>query len=179
MEQQIFDALISRTYRASEFHDVVMLLKAFWEEFFFSGESSTKQKPKLHLFLEEHTAPDHIKKIVEELPTSFFDQVSAKTVYSTVDILLEKVEHIPSIALYVPVELTAKQYANIGMWARVNIAKGVLLDIKIDPSLAGGCAIVWNGIYHNFSLQYFIEKKRRDIISMIHSFQHESANDKK
>ena len=64
---------------------------------------------------------------------------------------------------YIPMLFGAQEYKRLGAWFREQVSPRMVLDIKIDPSVAGGCAFVWKGIYHDFSFKNFMSKHEAEL----------------
>jgi hypothetical protein len=79
----------------------------------------------------------------------------------------------PKIVLYIPVILPYVEIKTVGLWFRRNVGKNILMEVRHDPQTIGGCAVVVNGVLHDFSIRYFIKKRKHDITSMIKKYHEE------
>lgn len=72
--------------------------------------------------------------------------------------LARAVKELPTLVLYAPVPLARGSVKTIGEWCRREISPRILLELKVDGRMTGGCAFAWEGVFYDFSLSYFIEK---------------------
>jgi F0F1-type ATP synthase delta subunit len=63
-----------------------------------------------------------------------------------------------------------QEIAKIAGWFRTNVRKDMILEVKIDANVTGGCALIWNNTYYDFSLRYFMRKERAGIVSMLNAY---------
>lgn len=87
-------------------------------------------------------------------------------VYEALESVQEELAGMPSIKLYVPVRFTSPQVEQLGVWLRGNIQPNILMSLHIDPRVTGGCSFIWKDVYYDFSLRYFIDKKKDEIHEM-------------
>ena len=100
----------------------------------------------------------------------FFKSFTRKTAYALIDNMTEKVKTLQVASLYIPYEPVPAEINKIGSWFRGNIGPTVILDIHADPTLLGGCAVVWKGTYRDYSLRYYMLKKRQEIVRVIEEY---------
>jgi len=65
--------------------------------------------------------------------------------------LQEAVDALPLLKLYVPVEFPEDEVGKTAKMCREKLREGMLLDMHVDPQVAGGCAFVWDDTHHDFS----------------------------
>jgi hypothetical protein len=65
--------------------------------------------------------------------------------------LASLVDGLPVLVLYVPAALSPAAIEQLGRWCRAHVREDVLLDVRIDPSSAGGCIIAWQDHLHDYS----------------------------
>ena len=51
------------------------------------------------------------------------------------------------------VTLPKKEIQRLGRWFRENVNPRVVLEVRLDPNLVGGCQIIWQGFEGDFSLR--------------------------
>jgi hypothetical protein len=90
-------------------------------------------------------------------------------VYEALDTVQEEVSSMPSVILYVPVRLGPEDVIKIGTWFRGNVQPNMLFTMRVDPRATGGCGLIWNDTYYDFSLHYYIEKHRDELVERLDS----------
>lgn len=82
-----------------------------------------------------------------------FRQFTANTLRTKMRTLHQEIEALPVLPLYIPVPFPEAEIAQLGVWCRKHCHEQLLFDIHIEPRVAGGCAFVWNDVYHDFSFR--------------------------
>jgi F0F1-type ATP synthase delta subunit len=173
--EELFTSLHSRIYRHTDLHSVMMELKEFLEKFFFSDYFSGKSNVQaLHHYIDENDLPVKVVDILRSIPDSFLDRFGANTLYDQIARLEELLSQTPLLTIYVPVELEPEHYEHLGNWVREHVNPQLVFDTKLDSTVIGGCAFVWNGTYHDYSLRYFIKQNHQEIIEALHN-EHQHA----
>lgn len=65
----------------------------------------------------------------------------------------KEIAALPVMTIYTPSLLDRNDLQSVGEKVREDFGKDVLLDLRVNPDLLAGCAIVWEGKYLDFSLQ--------------------------
>ena len=73
------------------------------------------------------------------------------------------VEAVKELTVYVAEELDGGQVARLGKKARELFGEEIFLEFKVDPTLTGGAALVWNGIYKDYSVRARFEEKKGEL----------------
>ena len=63
------------------------------------------------------------------------------------------------LVIFVACELPEKEISRI----KEKLGKDVKVRFKVDPSLIGGAALVWNGQYKDYSLKARLEEHKKEI----------------
>lgn len=63
------------------------------------------------------------------------------------------IDKLPMATVTLAVSLPKEEVARLGRWFRRNIDPQVLLDLRQDPKIIGGCQIIWQGFEGDFSLR--------------------------
>lgn len=79
----------------------------------------------------------------------------------------QKLARMPRLRLYLAFVPGPKQIEVIGGWARENIDRNVLLDLRLDKSLVAGARIVWQGRSLNYSLSQGLRENHRQIEGLL------------
>ena len=69
--------------------------------------------------------------------------------------------------IFIPFELPEEGMAALGQRMRRLFGKNFLAEIKLDPNLLAGAALVWDGVYKDYSLREKIEDNRERIIKTL------------
>lgn len=94
----------------------------------------------------------------------------AEEIIKTLHELEQNIHLLPSVVIYLPLIFDDQEIAKIAGWFRANVRKDMILEVKIDANVTGGCALIWNSTYHDFSLRYFMRKERAGIVSMLNAY---------
>ena len=161
------ELLLNVAYTTEDAHSVLELLKEFFESFFFSEHTITSRDKMLKEFIKEKKVPEGGEAMLNSLPAAFWETVTRENMYEKIDSFAKTFNSLPRIVLYVPKKLPYGEVKKVGEWMHSNVAKNLLMDIRVDLSAIGGCKLAWKGIYHDFSLRYFIKKHKRELVSMM------------
>lgn len=102
---------------------------------------------------------------LRSLPADFYHQFTKDSVYQLLAEGENQLQKIQTLIIYLPFELDDQATSNLGEAVRKTFAKpDLVLDIKYNPALIAGCALVWNGVYRDYSLRARIEEKKDEIL---------------
>lgn len=74
-------------------------------------------------------------------------------------IVYKSVCALPILKLILAFEPSENVIASISRWARMNLEKGIILDVSLDRSVLGGAVIIYRGKFYDLT----IKKKLQDI----------------
>jgi hypothetical protein len=160
-EKEILDTILTTTYTKLDIARRMRLLREYLEHRFFQTTSFS-----LNDFLTSQKAEPSDFKAMNFWGVAFYDSFNRENAYLLLGTLNLAIEQLPMVTVYLSVFPSDTQTADMGMWFRKHLTQNVLMDIRINPKLVGGCSYVWNNLYHEFSLAYFFNKKR-DVIAGI------------
>ncbi|KKS46225.1 MAG: hypothetical protein UY07_C0014G0010 [Parcubacteria group bacterium GW2011_GWA1_47_8] len=159
----LLDVILKNTYIKSDLFRRVGLLKESLEHTFFSGHPHDASQDLFREFLREKgvEGSEDANMILEwgDIAGGFTDG----NIHERLANLDAEIKEIPTIIVYIPMLFGAQEYKRLGAWFREQVSPRMVLDIKIDPSVAGGCAFVWKGIYHDFSFKNFMSKHEAEL----------------
>lgn len=75
------------------------------------------------------------------------------------------------VSFYLPFDYDDALLKQFGQWFKTTVGPDCLLEPSLDPSLVGGCAISYNGIYHDYSLKAKIGENRSQILKQLLNFR--------
>jgi len=100
----------------------------------------------------------------------FYQSFNKDNFYMLITQFTEGLKDNPLVTVYMPVNLDTEVLDKIGSWFQDNLDKGVLMDIRINPKIVGGCEFVWKGVSHHYTLEYFFAKKSDEIKNIISDY---------
>lgn len=151
MDNNILDIILNTTFTQAQLKKRVRLLKSYLLNILFKGSSQTND-----LSVEDI-------RWIKSLPDSLMQQFNKDNVYSIFENLEKQINELKPLTLYLAFEADEKTLQSIGTFARKTFNKTLILDIKVDPSLISGAALVWKGIYKDYSLKSKLAEKRVEI----------------
>lgn len=173
MSDKLFKEIFNNTYTKNDFYQRSLLLKEFFEYLFFSDHGKETHKDILKNFLKDKEISKELSDVMNSWSDLFYTSFTSENFNTLIDEIEKEFEKLPIVVMYVPISLPFDEIKKLGEWVRTNITANVLMDVKVDPEVVGGCAFVWNGVYHDFSLKYFFDKKVNDIVTMVRNYSDE------
>lgn len=173
--EDIFRTIFLNTYTKEGLNYRVGLLKKFFEDFFFTKKGhSDSRLEEFREFLNKKGVSEHTKDSMMEWGEDMLNKFDSNNLYDFISKIQGKKDELPTITLYVPVDLNEENISGIGKWFRGNINKNMIIDLHVDHNASGGCMFVWNGVYYDFSLNYFMNLHRDEITGLIKQKDHVS-----
>ncbi len=84
--------------------------------------------------------------------------------------LQKQAETLERLTTYFAVDLPEENVRQVAKFIRENFKQGLLVDVKIDPSLIAGCALVYKGVYKDYSLKKTIENQKTQVLEQFKLF---------
>lgn len=157
MTQDLLDPILAQTFTQAEaLHRLSALKEAAVKKLFGSRQKPAGQEDPWLSSLD----PDIYRHFTKENVYKIFDTVEAE------------IKNIKPLTLFLPFEIPNNEVANLGIYLRKSYGKNFLMEIKPDPSLIAGAALVWNGIYKDYSLRQRITDNRQKILDTMQEFIH-------
>lgn len=157
----ILDTILTNTYTLSRLNKRVRLLNQSLSNKLYSAKFDLSKQG-----LVEKQDLDWLNNLeiglIENITTDSFNSIFKD--------LSERIKQLKILVLYLALEQPEDEIENIGKYVRQNFNQNIILDIKLDPSLLGGCAIVWNGIYRDYSIRKKIEEEKVTILATLKAF---------
>lgn len=107
---------------------------------------------------------------LKSLPQSFYQQFNKDNIYQIFSGLEEELSKLKVLIIYLAFEPDETTINQIGAFARKIYDPALILDIKVNPGLIAGTALVWKGIYRDYSLKAKIETKKSEILEEFKKF---------
>lgn len=166
---KIINTILEDTYTTDELAERVSVMHEHY------GALAFTPKEEGHTVLNRYgtTLDPYTLTILTRWEQAFAQmKLSPKELYETFGVVEEEMSTIPSATLYVPVHFSPEYVAGFGKWLRENTKPNLLLTMRIDSRVSGGCALIWNNVYHDFSLRYFVHTKKLELVSMVNTTIH-------
>lgn len=149
----VLDTILKNTYTKHQLKHRLVILKSYILKALF-GTEKTSQLDATDL------------NWLSSLPESFYKNFSKDNVYRIFESIESMQEALPILTVYLPIEATDNICLQIGSYARKTFQNPrLLLDTKYDLTLIAGAALVWKGVYRDYSLRARIESKKEEILA--------------
>lgn len=159
---QLFTTILHTAYTRADLQRRIRLLREFLEKSFYSPEATDLTK----FLLSKRATTDDIDAFLA-WGDSFLDAFNKDNTYKLLNTMSEMIKSIPVISVYIPYEPVPAEVVKLGTWFRRSVGDNILLDIHTDPTLLGGCAFAWKGVYRDYSLRYYMHKRKEEISKII------------
>lgn len=154
----ILEAILKDTFTLTQFKTRVRLLKNYLLKTFFGGEIQSLQPSIQDLTW------------LKSLSPSFYQKFNKDNVYSEFSSLEQESSKLKILTIYITFEADDDSLRQTGIFARKMFGSSMLLDIKLNPNLIGGAALVWKGVYRDYSVLSKIEAKKAEILESFKKF---------
>ena len=157
MEDQILEKILITTYTMSSLKKRVKALKSRLSEHFFGNDTNKDM-------------------VIEELDwlntygVQFLNMFEKENFYQNFVKIEERVNAIHPLTVYIAFEVGDEEIKQIGSRVRDMYSNNLVLDLKYDPTLIGGCAFIWNGVYKDYSIKSKIVADKTKILGSFKSF---------
>lgn len=151
----ILNIILINTYSLSQLKHRVSRLKSYLEKQIF-GSTTPIDPPLL----------DWIKT----LPPNFLANFNKDNLQANFDEIQKKIASLEILTIYLTFDPDEQTLSLLGEQVRKNFGRIVLLDIKYDPNLIAGAALVWKGVYKDYSLRSKINERKGEILSSFQQF---------
>ncbi len=156
----LWQKIITNTYTVKTLKNRVRFLRSYLNRAKFD------QNPNK----EQNLSPEELIWI-ESLAEEHLLDVDTKSVSPMMDELDEMVEKTEALTVYFPFDPPSEEIDTLGSWMRSNFGKSeLIMDIKYDPALIGGCALVWKGLYRDFSVRKKIQDEKQQILDSFRKY---------
>jgi hypothetical protein len=171
MDNSLLQKILSNTYTKSDFYRSISLVQEFLEHAFYNTDDSDDVGHTERIVNHARLSGDvTVAERIEEWGEPVLSVFTRENLYQKLKALKEGIEILPELVLYVPVTFGPREIEQIGRWCRQHIDQTIILNISVEPEVVGGCAFVWKGTYHDFSLRYFLQKKEEEIVRLMSAY---------
>lgn len=141
----ILPTILKDTYTISQLRHKISVLKQSFLQHFFSGQTIEINQ-------------NHLKFINKD------------NVYQVFDDLEKEIAKFIPLTIYLTFEPDEATLTQIGQYGRKIFGPSLLFDVKYDPRLIAGAALVWKGVYRDYSLRSKIEERKMLILDTFKKF---------
>jgi F0F1-type ATP synthase delta subunit len=163
--EKIAKTILSNTFTKADLARRVRLLRQYMETCFYKPEKTEMTK----FLINERATTEDINSFIT-WGDDFFRHFTKENTYKIIEQVEEMLKKMHLISMYIPYEPVPAEVVKLGKWFRGNVGDEVIIDLRTDPTLLGGCAFVFKGIYRDYSLRYYMAKKRDEIAKMISDY---------
>ena len=165
-ENQILDFILKTTYTTTDLIRQINTFREFLEYKFFTS----KENVRFDDFAIEKFIPSSDTMIISKWDETFGSSFTKINVYKILDKVKSLLQNVPVITVYLPYTPDENEILTLIRWFKKNVHPQVLIDLRKNEALVLGCAFAWKGIYHDFSLHYFLEKNRNALLNLISNY---------
>ncbi len=156
----ILTIVLQNTYSLSQLKTRLRVLKSNLLKTFFGGAQD----------LSGGTLSTTDLNWLQSLPPIFYQKFTKDNVYQIFTSLEKTILSLPVLTAYLTFEPDNISLSQLGAAARKNFFPNLLLDIKLDPNLIAGTALVWKGVYKDYSLKSKLEARKEEILQEFKKF---------
>lgn len=167
-EKDIFNLIAKTAYTVPELRSRLRLLRDYIDFRLFSGRSESETD--VPTFLATHELSEGDVDAFSLWTEEFFAPFTRDEANNLLNQINERARGVPVVDLYIPFVPLRPDVVKWGEFLRANVDAFVFFELHTDPTLLGGCAFAWNGVYHNFSLRYYMLKKRIEIREILNKY---------
>lgn len=149
------DIFLKDTYTLSDLKTRLRALHSYFSRIFFGGADSLTDRDLIW---------------INTLPKDFLAKFDKNNLSGQMTALENKIKELQLLTLYLPFEANEETIKILGSMTRQLFQSQPLLDIKHDPTLLAGAALVWQGVYKDYSLRARIEEKKVEILDSFKKF---------
>ncbi len=164
MEDNFFDTLVRTTFTVKDAYHRLALARRFYEEVRFGGES---RDTTLESFFVGNGIGEEVSGAFGVWDKAWNGSLNADSMHGQFEALRHRLSELPVMRLAVPIELATEECDSVGRWIRAHAHPHTMMEFLVDSRAVGGCRIVWQGRYGDFSFRYFYELHRRQIVEAI------------
>ncbi len=153
VEDQILDQVLKDSLTLTEANKKLRVLKTFISDRIFNSNLKDEDVEAESEWL-------------NSLDKQLLDRFTEKNLNKTFEKALEKLQQKGVLVIYFAFEPSRDLLLDVANWLRKNISPTLLFDSKYDPTLIAGCAFVWKGVYHDYSIRGKIADNRKVLLEM-------------
>lgn len=165
-EPKIISTIIANTFTTADLNRRLSYIREFGQEIVYHPDD----KISLTDFLESKLAAISDIATFTILGDNALSGFDKDNIYGIINNLEADLKNLPVITVYLPYPPETDEIVRLGKWFRTAMNNDVLMDLKVNKELLAGCAFVWKGIYHEFTLHFFMKKSREALLKIFESY---------
>lgn len=165
---RIISIMLTNTFTTDELVERIGLLRVYYNAVLFGGKGDAP----LSAVLGDSCSGETLEALAEWHAGFEAAGVQPIAVYEGLDSVEREVGGLPTITLYVPIRFSHSYLRGFGEWFRTHVQPNILLSVRTDPRMAGGCGLVWDHVFHDLSLRYHIAAHRDEIVNRFDAHTH-------
>lgn len=159
MDNKILEQILADTYTTSTLKKRTKALKAYLTEKYFGlGNSENINVDREELIW--------LKSLTSNF-LALFRKEDFNDIFHSIETFLD---NIMPLTIYLSFDPGEEEIKSISKFIRSNFNQNIILDIKLDYSLIGGCALIWKGVYKDYSLKSNIQVNKEQIFSSFRKY---------
>jgi len=145
--------ILSTAYTVDMAHHQVSVLQTVLEQALYHAVGGSNQPLEKRFTAALRTLEDEANKgALRSWGTDWLEPITRTSLQTELQALRKWLTGVPTLLLYVPVTFDTATIAKLSQWVRQEVNESVLLDIKVDANMIGGCSFVHKAIYYDRSL---------------------------
>ena len=170
MENNILDYLFKNCFSKADLLHHLSTLESFFEFYFFQNQTLSLVTSQKEYFLKENIQESD-KEILLSYPVSFYSFFSLENFYDLLKKAREFIEKMENLTISLPFEAASREKEKIGKKVYdLFSGRRIAFDFKHDPLLLAGCALIFRGIYKDYSLKNILENNEQEVRNIIASY---------
>lgn len=148
--ENILNIILKDTYTQTLLKHRLNVLKSYLIQSFFGNQRGTFTQIDLSW--------------LKSLPPGLYQNFNKDNIYKIFSDLEKQIISLKTLTIYLTFEPDDLSLSQMGNFARKLFGNSLLLDVKYDPGLTAGAALVWKGVYKDYSLRAKIESRKAEIL---------------
>lgn len=109
---------------------------------------------------------------IVSLGEDFFANFTKDNMTDYLKDFVDEAEKIEPMTIFIACLLPDAEIEMLGSKLRKKYGKNFLLNVRHDPDLIGGAAVVWKGVYQDYTIRKLIRDQKEEILDKIKEFVH-------
>jgi F0F1-type ATP synthase delta subunit len=162
----LLSLILSYAYTRNDAIHSIELIQSLYQQSLFSAGNNESLAGAIQSLKNTQSISEKEMQLINKL-SELNVTVSPSQLSSLISCLTDSINTYPLLTLYVPMELESEDITRIGVWARNQVHKQVLLSFLIAPEYIGGCGISWNGVLKDYGYSNLYEQQKKIILAEI------------
>lgn len=168
----VLQAILAQSYTANDLHRRLRALQESLEKVLYEEPQQMRVVPlaKRREKAINEVSNETDASILLALPEKVWEHFTPATLADKMKKIYTESDALPVMTLYIPVAFTDVQLAPLAVWARREVAPGLLFEVMVDPKVVGGCAFVYKNTHFDWSLRRYLRAKRGIVTSLLNAY---------